>query len=101
MTSPESQESLRLSTKGGLGCEFQISAFFEAKMISVYTYDLWCMEVLLLNAYNSLYGGTLSSTEEIEVKMVETKGRRTVVKSKRSSLERRLCLKLCHVVFCR
>jgi len=56
MTSHERQESLRLSTKGGLGCEFQISAFFEAKMISVYTYDLWCVEVLLLNAYNSLTG---------------------------------------------
>jgi len=25
-------------------------------MISVYTYDLWCVEVLLLNAYNSLTG---------------------------------------------
>jgi len=55
------------------------------------------MEVLLLNAYNSLDGNTLSSTEEREVKMVETKGRRTVVKSKRS-LERRLCLNLCRYI---
>jgi len=46
MTSHERQESLRLLTKGGLGCEFQVLAFFEAKMITVYTYDLWCSETL-------------------------------------------------------
>ncbi len=46
-TSPERQESLRLLTKGGLGCEFQVLAFFEANMITVYTYDLWCIKALL------------------------------------------------------
>jgi hypothetical protein len=87
-------------TSDGLELRASSFAFFEAKMISVYTYDLWCMEVLLLNGYNSLDGSTLSSIEEREVKMVETKGRRTVVKSKRS-LERRVCPKSCHAVFCR